>query len=1301
MVVLGAIAGTRVRGIFGKPWVESQIPTWVNLPKIEQQIQSTVTQDIFAEPGWQLSFSGTKIRLAWRGVLVDIPALQLQHPASHTHLTLTRSTLRLAYWPLIQHQVAQIKRIKIGTLSGQLNKWPKLNLAQDQAGPSPVDINHFKTTINHIAFIYGITPQGKWSPPWQLTAKSQPLRPAFTATIDQDHDEMALAMPSTKIQAIQSSRSPVSVTKALGFDLKTTLSPWGTFLKQPNIKKLPPITLDITLDKLSLAPTIKRLSKRIPDFNQVTPLKGLVSGELRLKQKKSTTPPELNGLLSLTQGQWHFDPQGLKNLITKLQFKKQHITITKATGQLQKAPVRLSGSINWWTQQFKQIKLTTGNLPIGTLVKTTLPVHISGQARSNITMDGSVQHPYFTGQILTHNLKIQDAQHHTWVTRDPTTIIRLAGDRIELPQTSFQVLGEPVQVALAWQMEKDQLAGKMNLSKLQLNKLLDALPNRPQLPGQLASGYATGTFTLSGTRQNPQVLGHINVENTVLHLDNAQNPLPPAHLEATFNASSIQWIGQLGETATARGTFPGNIANVSLETPVQAHWSLSPTAAEKLRQWLPPSMQENLPTHVAGYLDGQGTATIGLHPTPSLVDWTGRLQVRNLVVAQDNTNTPFTLEALPISLKGNGQWAFESKAMAAQDLVVLAQQFPQLAPIDFKNITLDGQIRLDGQGQFPKQIEAKVTFIDVDVIHQTNTPSRVVTHGINGTLHINQNNQHNWHVSTKNIRFDSLGLRWKPEFDSRVNFNTPGALPSIAARWALDTHKIKDDPKQSTGKQWLHADGQLLEGHDDWQLKQTHITIEDVGSMQFEGHLKHPKVWDKQLFEFHMATDTPFVLDNLGKTFDVAKGLTGKLDGQLEVMGHHLNDIVATGELNLNKIAFPYLKLRALDGTVKLNGIQGKVDINKFKIPGVHVAMKANIEDVALYPLALTQVDITGPLFVVSAWQQYTDKIIQKRIVQPWLRPLFGPPKPEDPFLPIEFRDARVALDEVIYDNILIKDAKGTMHLASSGFLELVDIKAKTADGKIVANISLNPKNNHYVAAKINADQVQANALARTLLEMPNQIFGRLSGEIDFTTQGTTHNDMMSNVNGAATFTIEDGRLPAIAKIETLLTTANVIRGGVLGLNLNNLVRTLSPFETNYFAKLSGDFSMVDGMMYTKNTRSNGKNLDLLITGEFRLLDGWGNLAVLGTMNQDVSGVFGKLGKLSVRKLISWIPFVGWLPSTKKKSGRKGGLLSKIPGVGYTPGLGGSVDGRKQFEVRIKGPLGDETKAVQEFRWLD
>ena len=268
------------------------------------------------------------------------------------------------------------------------------------------------------------------------------------------------------------------------------------------------------------------------------------------------------------------------------------------------------------------------------------------------------------------------------------------------------------------------------------------------------------------------------------------------------------------------------------------------------------------------------------------------------------------------------------------------------------------------------------------------------------------------------------------------------------------------------------------------------------------------------------------------------------------------------------------------------------------------------------------------------------------------------------------------------------------LDLFANGHVEMKDLYFEAAGGHGTGQILISPSVDNTISVTLDSTNVSANALAKVLLDAPNEMFGDLSGRIQFTSRGNGETAAVDNANGIASFRIENGRLPSVAKIETLLTAANIVRGGVLGFNLNNLFRTLSPFNTNYFAALYGDFQIADGVIYTNNLVSDGENLDLLIKGGIRLDNGVGNLVVIGDMDQTVTGALGRAGRLSLRDLVRLVPGIGFLPGKRK------GLINYVPGVGFVPGLGGTPDEVNTFKVRIEGLL-DNPGSVKNIDWLN
>jgi hypothetical protein len=403
----------------------------------------------------------------------------------------------------------------------------------------------------------------------------------------------------------------------------------------------------------------------------------------------------------------------------------------------------------------------------------------------------------------------------------------------------------------------------------------------------------------------------------------------------------------------------------------------------------------------------------------------------------------------------------------------------------------------------------------------------------------------------------------------------------------------------------------------------------------------------------------------------------------------------AQGFIRVQDLRIPELDLLGFSAHVDFHDTQAEVEIDKLQIPGTDIHFSARTDDLFETPLRLEEVRIWGPQFALTQFNEFMERIVVPKIQNNLLSDVYVPPREWELMYPVEFRDATVQLDEVIYDNIILENVTSRLSLFANGFKELMDLRCQMAGGTLSGTIVMNPRENNFLSLDLKPENVKANALARALLDMPNTIFGDLSGHMRITTHGDTEEAMINNSNGTASFAITNGRLPAVARIETLLTAVNILRGGVVGLNLNNLFRALRPFNTNYFSELSGDVQIASGVMYTDNLLSDGENLDLLISGSIRMIDGDADLKVVGSMSQDVSGILGPLGKLSIGRLVGLIPGLGYLPGQNTR----GGILGYLPGIGFVPGFGGPAQDYNRFQVTLKGLL-DDPGSVKDLEWI-
>lgn len=513
----------------------------------------------------------------------------------------------------------------------------------------------------------------------------------------------------------------------------------------------------------------------------------------------------------------------------------------------------------------------------------------------------------------------------------------------------------------------------------------------------------------------------------------------------------------------------------------------------------------------------------------------------------------------------------------------------------------------------------------------------------------------------------------------------PAIEPS--AQLALAGTTNNSDAYLNTSLHWIGAD---------LDIDRAELNLFDSGTLAANGRFENIFTPARQAFLIHLVSSPGIDLGKLSAgTGDNAffKGASGLVSTDLQLAGINTGPKLASGWLATNHLSLPYLTLDDLTGKMTLDGKAGVADITSFKVPGVSLGVTARTENIFDLPITLEDVKISGDLLSIDSLGSFNDTIVQPILVDQVAHSFLRPWQQGDPTSPIQFRDGDLHVNEVIFQNILLNNLHSTFSMYANSFFELTNTTLEAAGGVANGYLSMSPNDDNFMTLELNVNNVKANALTKALLNTTNQVFGDLSGSVRFTTYGEDDMAMQKNANGTVSIKITNGRLPAIAKVETLLTTANIIRGGLLGLNLNNLFRSLTIYDTNYFATLSGDMLINNQVLYTQNLISDGVNLDLLIQGSMQMDNGNANMLVNGRMSQDVAGKFGALGKLSLGEIIKFIPGIGNFGKNQT------GLLGYIPGVGYVPGFGGPAGQFSRFQVRLVGPL-DDPASIKNFHWV-
>ncbi len=296
-----------------------------------------------------------------------------------------------------------------------------------------------------------------------------------------------------------------------------------------------------------------------------------------------------------------------------------------------------------------------------------------------------------------------------------------------------------------------------------------------------------------------------------------------------------------------------------------------------------------------------------------------------------------------------------------------------------------------------------------------------------------------------------------------------------------------------------------------------------------------------------------------------------------------------------------------------------------------------------------------------------------------------------------KFSQIPVLIDKGIITakKILIQDFPATDFVAklsqdTDNILKVSDVNFKLAQGNIKAK-GLYNFNTNVLEGNCEVKGVDANQFSQIFLNLKNQIYGNLDGNVSFNTIGTTPLERIENLNGKINFNITEGKMPKLGSLEYLLRAANLIKSGITGFTINNMIDLLNPVKTGDFSLITGNMFLENGKAQNIEISSTGKNLSLYITGEADIVNQNAQMIVLGRLSKKLSTILGPIGNTSLNTLFNFIPGI----SISENENQIIKELNKIPFLD----LPDNKDYRF-FQATIDGDLNSE-QFVQTFKWVE
>jgi len=224
-----------------------------------------------------------------------------------------------------------------------------------------------------------------------------------------------------------------------------------------------------------------------------------------------------------------------------------------------------------------------------------------------------------------------------------------------------------------------------------------------------------------------------------------------------------------------------------------------------------------------------------------------------------------------------------------------------------------------------------------------------------------------------------------------------------------------------------------------------------------------------------------------------------------------------------------------------------------------------------------------------------------------------------------------------------------------------------------------------------NMNDCDSNILSKDFLLLSDQIFGKMNGSIALSVKNLNTPQGIRNIKSDIDFSINNGKMPKLGSLEYLLRAGNVLKNGIMGLSLNNIIEVLTPYKTGEFEKISGKLSINNAEIENLNIATQGKNLSLFLDGNYSILENFADIEIYGKLSQNVSNALGALGNASINQ------FVDSLTQNKKNKNEKYAQiqekLDKIPPI--------EIDNNKPrfFQAKVLGDI-NKDNYIKNFNWL-
>ena len=224
--------------------------------------------------------------------------------------------------------------------------------------------------------------------------------------------------------------------------------------------------------------------------------------------------------------------------------------------------------------------------------------------------------------------------------------------------------------------------------------------------------------------------------------------------------------------------------------------------------------------------------------------------------------------------------------------------------------------------------------------------------------------------------------------------------------------------------------------------------------------------------------------------------------------------------------------------------------------------------------------------------------------------------------------------------------------------------------------------------ADMSIKNADAEIISENFFDMPGQMYGIVTGNLKASCTGSNSVDCLNTLSGEGSFKVKDGRMPKLGSLEYLLKAANLVTGGITGVSVNGIIDLITPLKTGDFSQISGNVKVQNGIAHDINVYSEGKELNMYMTGSYDLASLVADMEVYGSLSKNFSTLLGKIGNASLNRLLNRIPGININEINPVSTSN----IYKIPNFNKENAV-------RVFKAEIYGDI-NGSNYVKSFKWI-